>query len=189
MKVDDLKKFCRNYKTPKLDLMTPFSWNGYAVATNGHVLIRIPAVPEVTRTENIPNVKEVFDKAPEPESWHEIPEPAPAEFHECPECGGKKWCQLCCGEGRLLEFEKGIAKTIKCEMCNGSGDFVTCEWCDGSGVEEVFRSTKIGAQTFQNKYLRILRTLPGVMIGPTTDLKCARFKFDGGDGLIMPTRE
>jgi hypothetical protein len=27
-----------------------------------------------------------------------------------------------------------------------------------------------------------------VEIGPTYDLKPARFRFDGGDGLIMPMR-
>ncbi len=69
-----------------------------------------------------------------------------------------------------------------CEFCFGKG----CDECDGEGKFEVLEKTKINGCFFQNKYLRLLEELPNCKISPTGKEKPAWFKFNGGDGLIMP---
>jgi hypothetical protein len=42
---------------------------------------------------------------------------------------------------------------------------------------------------FQTKYLALIKMLPNAMIYPNDDLeKPSWFRFDSGDGLIMPVR-
>lgn len=75
-----------------------------------------------------------------------------------------------------------------------NGDGTRCEDCGGQGftIENVpVKVAGIGL-SISNHLLRRVRDLPGIMIavkGRVDDLPPVRFKFDGGDGLIMPMRD
>ncbi len=60
--------------------------------------------------------------------------------------------------------------------------------CIEDGKIEILEKTEINGSIFQNQYLRLLKELSNCKISPTGHDKPAWFKFDGGDGLIMPMR-
>jgi hypothetical protein len=51
------------------------------------------------------------------------------------------------------------------------------------------RVMEINGCYFQNQYLHLLKKLPNCQISPIGKDDPAWFKFDGGDGLIMPYRK
>lgn len=69
-----------------------------------------------------------------------------------------------------------------------------CDLCKGSGVIDLklYAAAPLGNYWISPKYIRLLRTLPGVKI--STGLGTQRvgmvrpwyFTFDGGDGILMP---
>ena len=61
-----------------------------------------------------------------------------------------------------------------------------CSECDNGFVEKI-KSVDVGGIPFQRKYLALLAALPNCRISPDGQ-NAAWFKFDGGDGLIMPMR-
>lgn len=63
-----------------------------------------------------------------------------------------------------------------------------CEDCRGAGVVEKIKSVDINGVPFQRKYLALIKALPGCTISPSGQYP-AWFKFNGGDGLLMPMRE
>ena len=167
------------------EISTPYSQGDHTIATNGHVLIRVPRMADVER-ENGPSAYELFVRAPEPESYYPVPDPQPPIIMECKDCFGKKECPECQNEGTIEVYNRGRWYEVDCQSCNGKGEFVSCDECDSTGEIVTWGRSKVGSQSFSDKYLTLLKTLPGVEIGPTYDLKPARFRFDGGDGLIMP---
>lgn len=70
-----------------------------------------------------------------------------------------------------------------------------CPYCEHgcpecvNGWREKIKSVDIGNGYFQRKYLALLKTLPNCKIAPNGLRKPAWFKFDGGDGFLMPMRE
>jgi len=74
-----------------------------------------------------------------------------------------------------------------CIWCKGKSG--GCDECNFTGKDELYTPVSVAEQCFQAKYLRLLRTLPGAEIGPTYEMNAARFRFDGGDGLIMPCKD
>jgi len=183
---EDLQPWC--YDDPEYRqgmISTPYSQDGYTIATNGHVLIRIPRMNDVARNGG-PDIVPLFENAPEPETYFPVPEPQPPTIRECTACFGKKVCPECENEGTIEIHSRGRWYEVECRSCNGHGKFVSCDECDSTGEIVTWGRSKVGSQSFSDKYLTLLKTLPGVEIGPTYDLKPARFRFDGGDGLIMP---
>ena len=75
----------------------------------------------------------------------------------------------------------GIPELLELKFC-------ICQKCGGKKqIEEaVFETTEINGCNFQNKYLRFLKELPNCKISPINKDNPAWFKFDGGDGLLMP---
>jgi hypothetical protein len=152
---EDLKPFCISTDWGRVELEEPFSHGLFSYATNGHILIRVPRLADVT-SEKGPTSDDLFVRAQSPAEWIDVPDPGPALFDRCDCCGGQPG---------------------------------GCDECDWTGRFEPFTPVRVGDQFFQAKYLRLLRTLPGVKIGPTFEMYAARFQFDGGDGLIMPCKD
>lgn len=152
---ENLKPFCISPDWGRVELEEPFSRGGFSYATNGHVLIRVPRLVDVT-SERGPASDDLFVRAFSPSEWLDVP-------------------------------DTGAPVMVRCEYCRGAAG--GCDECDFTGRIEPYTPIGVGDQFFQAKYLRLLRTLPGVKIGPTCQMKAARFQFDGGDGLIMPCRD
>jgi len=168
MKKEDLMKFC---SPDRSNITEPFSIGKFTYATNGHILIRVPLIPEILFNPKSPNPEtSVFSKTPNPVEWFDIPAVKKPELEKtvtCWECGGT-----------------GIAD---CPTCGKPGH--ECDECDGTGevtTKPLLRSTKINGLSFDEKYLYLIKDLPNVKISPTQHAKAAWFKFDGGDGLLMP---
>lgn len=159
----DLKPFCGDNDI-RYYLNEPFSEGEFTYATNGHILIRVP------RRDDIPEEKTMSDRAPKlfvdfaMQKSLDIPEvPAPEMVD----------CECVTSNGDLSETEV----LQKCEDCGGT--FKVELW--GVGID-------LGDSRFALRYLRLLKTLPNCKISPNGQ-KQAPFKFDGGDGLLMPMRK
>jgi len=84
-----------------------------------------------------------------------------------------------CYEGKIHECPNC---ECECSSCDGSGDIKVNSDDD--------KSIDILALPFSLRYVRLVTTLPNVQIAKIALLDdigtCLRFKFDGGDGLLMP---
>ncbi len=161
---DDLARFVDGSTFPNLS--TPWSAGEYSYASNGHIIIRISRLSDVDEKDTAPKgVDKMF------------PAVAPAEWFD------------------VTAMDLPEIETVDCRECNGDIPVhdcpdcaCTCEYCNGTGKIENPKPFKVGVASFQPKYLQLLKTLPGCSLGPTREDYAAHFKFDGGDGLLMPVR-
>lgn len=194
----DLQKFCSRDKT-RLNINTPWSVGEYTYATNGHVILRVPRLPDVP--ENVVAPKVVIEGDPaslfpyaEPPEWFpfdaiDLPKP---ETQPCATCDGKGKnfeCPECDGSGEVEYSGRKASWTIDCELCHGGGELDECVDCFGTGKFTPPKPIPVGGSHFNLEYLIWLKELPGCRVGPDADpLKQAPFQFDGGDGLLMPMK-
>lgn len=192
MNADILKKFCAhetdNYH---FNMKHPWSVGEFTYATNGHLLIKVPHLHDVPAMIHPIRIDNGWPTE-QPEQWFDIPiceAPAPVV---CPKCKGKKpekgKCPECRGNG-IVEFKNRYnTYEAECASCDGTGTESVCSNCDGTGTVEVIEGLPIGCSGFSKKYLALLATLPNCKIGPVTQCGPAWFRFDGGEGAIMPVR-
>jgi len=163
----DLHQFCSTDKNrPKL--VSPFSRNEYTYATNGHIIVRVPRRDDIQETADAPNPTTLFDDA-EPRMDYR-----PAIFPELPSYKSTK---------------------IECFRCEGRGtehDYpdCTCECieCGGDGFDEKEPAIYIGIDgvPFALKYVIKIASLPNIQVGKAVPSGALPFRFDGGEGLLMP---
>ncbi len=175
LSIQDLEKFCSkndqesrfgiNKPRPRVGINKPWSRDRFTYATNGHIIVRVTHVAEILDNPRAPNAKELFDNALKgsitPSGIPDIPEP---EYEDC---------RVCKGKGKFIVGEKEVV----CNKCNGEGKF------------EVLEKTAINGLLFQNRYLRLIKSLSGYRFFPTKTDYPAWFTFDHGDGLLMPCKE
>lgn len=170
----DLAPFCGQDESRPY-LMQPFASGSWTYATDDRILVRIP------RRDEDPAASE-DNKAVKPaeEMFNDIPvdgfEPLPAvkievnEYEECAVC-----------DGRGTEHE--------CPSCQ-----CQCLDCRGTGhpIPGLDTSVDIGGSIYCGEQILLLQALPNIVLhSPTreiksTVLKAAFFRFDGGEGVIMP---
>lgn len=210
----DLQKFCsRDIQKP--NLCQPFNQGGFTNATNGHLIIRVPAI-DGYKEQLVPNLAKLLPQfSEEPAEWFKCPVIKVAEPGVCPYCNGAKEgyvCPECDGEGEVeLSTDFNYYDEEVCKSCDGSGQISEsdlekikkrkpylglnpvkdiCFHCEGTGVAGYdHKGVKVGGIPFSDLYLSWLCQLPNCEIGPLGEYLPARFRFDGGDGLIMPRRE
>ncbi|MBU2537260.1 MAG: hypothetical protein KKH22_02395 [Proteobacteria bacterium] len=198
----DLMKFCNFDQGYGETMRKPWSTGKYSYATNGHILVRVLRRDEIPEREDAPplyNVSHLFFK--EPRTWLPAPVVSPQKPKECELCGGTGsvfYCPECDGEGDL-EFENKYSRyTVTCDTCEGSrvvskvvgagddGSKKRCDSCAGLGSRQDHKSVPIGDLYFSDVYLSWIAELPGAEIGLYCLGNPARFRFDGGEGLLMP---
>lgn len=169
----DLKPFCgtdvyRSY------LHQPFSQGDFTYATNGHICMRVPRREDAPEQDKVNPSAMPWDKAQDfaPLPMLTLPEKS-TDIRECDECydGYEHDCPDC---------------ECICEACHGTNQI------DFDSDEKM--SVDLFGIPFALRYVRLLMTLPGVQISlvqmPTFDAaKGLAFRFEGGDGLLMPLRE
>ena|SRR3990167_2778804 len=169
----DLLKFCSSEKS-RSNFRVPFSKGEYTYATNGHLAIR------VARTNlNAPDCESIFATAIErgDPPWIDLP-PFELKQEKCPGC---------LGTGFVDEECRSCAKE--------SPNAYECEECEGGVIlsgSAIVKAEK-GKVRLAAKYLDLLKDLPEIKIGvdgdeSTRSDKPIRFKFEGGEGLLMPMR-
>lgn len=208
----DLKLFCNANKPGVLD--APWSHEEFTYATNGHILIRVPRRDDVTENKIAPKVwagdiAECFKR--EPVEWVPVPE-VDYDGEECEVCGGTGTaflCPECEGKGGVWPKTKYSTYELQeCATCRGIGQisqqnwdhFVkchkfkgeeikdTCGECDGTGIERTKDSKVVNGARINERYLWMIGELPGAQLGTFEPEAAVRFRFDGGDGLVMPMR-
>jgi hypothetical protein len=167
----DLQQFCSDDPFRE-NLSKPFTLGDFTYATNGHILVRLPKIDGVEEIKNAPNPSKIFKDFPAPNYFVSLPALAlpPLEGPEIVDC------DVCGGSGKEHE----------CPDCD-----CECMACDGSGKEhrEKKISTTLAGVILQLRYVRKLAALPHVEIAPhlaIADKSPVFFRFDGGDGALMP---
>lgn len=211
MNLFELQKFCSDDEDKK-NIVTPFSVGEFSYATCGKIIVRVPRLEGIPERDDAPQV----DAPPldglffqEPGHWHNLPVVAVAK-EVCGPCSGVGkvlTCPECEGDGEVsLSTDYNDYDEQECKSCRGNGVLseakwkelmrrinanpeATCENCGGSGSVFPGIPVQIGEAVFNDYLLDKLAGLPGpVEIGPFEPLTAARFRFSGGDGLIMPRR-
>ncbi len=164
----NLQQFCsRDEARPQL--MKPWSIGEHTIATNGHIMIRVPRVDDVPENADAPPTHKVWarcDMQGEPLEVMQCAIPTPV-METCMDCAGSK-------------------KKHVCPSCN-----CPCPDCDGTGEVEINQDTSVGffGVPIDLRYARMILALPKVrFFKPTGRENPLPFKFEGGDGCVMPLR-
>lgn len=192
MNKEILQKFC----SPDNSMMNvPFSFGAHTYATNGHIIVRVPKLPDAEEGSFL-NEKAamMFDAIPDLSGMVELPELSDEEAETCRVCGGTgktEVCPECNGEGAFTFSTNFNDYECECLSCNGQGEVKgrgqTCGTCYGTGKKPEWKRISIGSSGFATCYLRLMRdNLPGVKILPNEPVNACYFQFDGGDGFLMP---
>ncbi|MEW6614003.1 MAG: hypothetical protein AB1401_00805 [Thermodesulfobacteriota bacterium] len=190
MKAEILQQFC---DIDREDMKKPYSEDDFTYATNEHILIRVPRMDGIEESLKGPVIKEkavaiYFSK--EPTQWFPV-SPIYVEQELCLNCKGTGrlyTCHECEGEGQVIPWtDWNDYDEQTCRTCDGNGQLeAACIKCDGTGKIWNDKSVPIGGVYFSDRYLSWLYQLPNCEIGPFGTKDPARFRFDGGEGLIMP---
>lgn len=208
MQLEDLQKFCSTDET-RFALLSPFKAGDYTAATDGKIMVRIPFIGGIVENDEFKTVSpEVIE--------NNIPkkEGIPVEYPS----GWETWepiketCEQCKGGGAFVDCEKcdGFGETEcdhcghegDCHDCNGKGGFArkieeygdhACLYCHGTGDIKKIHPVSLnkGDMHVDLPYLKKIHTLPNVQafICREPGLSLIHFKFDGGEGVLMPLRE
>lgn len=199
--------FCEGYGSPPsryLDIDSPFIHEGFKYATDSRIAIRVPATGECWDTENrIPkSITKVGWHLAEGANWRPWPEreqPVAGESIKCNRCNGKggvkfsHWCAKCQGSGAVIEECPHCGHDMdeeECDRCDGKGVYFRdqCGYCGGRGEGELLKGQPVGLARISGDYDDRIRQLPGPIeyVPPKSDDGAILFRFDGGEGVIMP---
>lgn len=203
----DLYIFCESDSLRSLG--RPFYRDGYTYASNGHIAVRVSG-KHAEENEAAPNINlpRLWDHADVME-WTDLPtfEPQWASCIRCEGSGKSDRCEECCGDGEV-EFENDFnTYHMVCKSCDGDGYMSarerntdkTCSLCNGLGRTSKrecipFSTLTAVNQGLNSDYLLLMQKLltgiqiekfPRVLDGGTT-VPAVRFRFDGGEGALMP---
>jgi hypothetical protein len=195
MTKDQLQKFCDPLEGRNI-AKAPFNYGGYTWATNGKILVRVPFIAGVPDFAGQAAANLFGDGMVG--TGIALPPIPPPVVETCKECAGKGYleeikCPDCKGEGECDCPTCGHAGD--CTRCSGSGYIFDataskepCGDCDGQGHHETLASIEVGIARFQNRYLRLIAALPGLEFQPHGPLEPGRFRWDGGEGMLMPVK-
>lgn len=177
-------------------LKAPFVLGEFAYACNGHIAVRVSRDGlDFSEIENeaVRKIGDMFATSTRAEfaDMPTLPEGIP-----CKQCHGSKVlyeCDDCDGAG---EFEHGM-HDYDCKECEGSGQVsrrgsrqLPCNHCDGTGARNN-QAVAVGVASYDRRYLEKIKDLPGLKFSPIAyeaKNNAGYFKFDGGEGLLMPMR-
>ena len=153
----NLKPFCAK-PGGRYSLDAPFVIGGWLYATDGAVIVRIPATsePDVGLERKVPRKLEAYlPTVADDATWHAFPK--------------VKECLPCAGHGFI---------DVPCPTC-GQDTKKMCE-CKATAI-------RLGPAEVAEYYASLIASLPGVQyVKPATANDIVRFRFDGGEGSVMP---
>lgn len=174
MELTELQKFCdTNTYHEAYGITKPFSRGEWTYATNGHICVRIPRISAITHEASVSKSAEKLfaDAKARTAVWQPLPD-FELKRSVCNTCGGTGYTKGC-GKDAELSF--------KCEDCDGSGEIKL------PGKYIVQGSN--GTTQISAIYLDMIKDLPNVMIAPYDETSGFLFRFDGGEGMLMPMRQ
>jgi len=204
MKID-LKPFCADDDDPRYYLRTPFNLNGYTVAVDGHVCVRVGLDDSYNdlqedKCESISNVLNKHFHDVESINFKPFKALPDLVYCDCKACAGtgfmiKRQCHECDGEGELTLSSSCNDYEVDCYSCSGKGEITikntkeTCIECNGSKqIVDHFKNTiELGGSRVNNYLMKPVAELPNAMYAYTGDMAYI-VKFDGGHAIVMGTR-
>ena len=162
----DLKPFCSTAQW-RTNIRAPWTRGGYTYATNGFVALRVPARADVPDNPTAPNGARIFEQLPGASAQY-VPL-ATFAFPPRPDC------PYCIGTGLVV---------CRCSTCDNEH----VKPCTSCPIEKLLLGTGRNEARYNGAWIRRLATLPGCEICPCGQGEAAHFRFDSGDGLIMPLR-
>lgn len=168
----DLMQFCSKDET-RWYLTKPFRLGEFTYASNGHLVVRVPAV-DGDIAHDLSASNDAVRRWLSTETFDKILNAQPdATFAP-------------------LRVNLPPVKMRKCRDCNGSGrwDGDECETCNGDGMMEKSASVSVAGVPFALGYMAKIAALPNAEFptNPIRDEPCP-FRFTGGIGAIMEMRE
>ena len=195
MNKETLQKFCDQGNTK---MNAPFSYGGHTFATNGHIVVRVPRMPDVLEGGFLnEKAAEMFSTIPSDlSSMVSLPEFSEEDIEACRRCNGTgetAVCPECDGDGKITFSTRFNDYECECLSCHGYGEIrgkgQICGNCRGTGQEMSWKRIPLGNSGFSAGYLRLMReNLPNVQILANAPASACYFRFDGGDGFLMPMR-
>ena len=163
----DLTPFCRHYPTAMwTDIDKPCHIGRWLYATDGHICVRVPAGKTGgTRPKGFPKCEGLL--WPKAADWKAM---NPAPMGDTTERTGKMPCPACNGDG----YKKN---GHKCKTCKGNGRI------EGPYLRDLTVSGR--TVTIQQKDAEAISKLPGLLLATTGRGEMIRFRFKGGQGLLM----
>lgn len=213
----DLQQFCATASDPREYLRKPWRSGQWVFCTNGHLALRVPASasPEAGEGERgkVPDLGAMFKKWLEDRDCEFLVMPPLPEVRKCGTCAGtgKVWAAPCsdCKDGTFThgwhEYDckncdrsKAGPGWIDADQGHPAAQHLPCDSCGGVGYP--LRQTapvQLGAAHYDAVYLRMFADLPQCRVCPGAAARTTfdgppeapgLFLFDGGHGLLMPTR-
>lgn len=159
----NLTEFCEDLPWWNCDSSRPFVFSGYRHATDARICIRVPAIGEFDTSPGnrpFPPCEMRFQDFPTIADWTRWPAPNQEDEHAI--------CAVCAGTGGM--------GSIVCEHCSGEG-----RWLE--------RKQLIGSKFIDVRYDQKIRALPNAHFSSPADEPAIYFRFDGGEGVVMPLRQ
>lgn len=181
--LEELKPFCTVGDPLRVNIQAPFDMDGYTLATDGRVLVRVLRVegaqPCQLMKEQVREIlAEIDRRSGEGIALDALTVPPSRASETCNHCKGTRHCD--------------------CSKCfDAADDIGWCAECGGEGwLEERPEIVAVGpVQHASHLYLNRLKGLAEVRLFPLMvkpekgDLYPGiPFTFDGGNGLLMPCR-
>lgn len=155
-----LAEFCANEQEPRHSLRAPWREDdGRVVASDGRIMIVLDALPG-----DFP--------APSPSIAHSTAAIATACDKQWVDGWRQTWI-------RVSDLE--IPENAPCAWCDME-EKPGCYRCYWTGIETV--AMRVGEQSFQVRYMNLLKRLPDCEIAVPSDGYVARFRFAGGVGYL-----
>lgn len=176
----DLQPFCGDTGVIVREYLgRPIHIGSWTIATNGHIAIRIPRLPDTIETLAAPASVAAIFETHSTEDLGELPLFTPP-IGECA-------CAGCGGTGEDVDDDYGRVVISTCGDCSGTGKMPLLN----------ATSVEIDGVILAAKYFELIRALPfpklsyGYWPGPyepDRNKHLLHFTFDGGIGLLMPMR-
>ena len=195
---------CCGPNTARFDLSGPWVTYGFAYATDGRIIVRMPVDAALAAEITAARPKSARAPSNGPKvfagRWVDtaLPPPVYDPGHECSNCKGKGWlavkaCGACEGSGSTECLTCGEHRD--CRDCYGRGfvasakDRMPCRACGGGGIKS-FASFKIGTMTLAADLVRTIRDAGGVLYPARQHAhrKPVRWVVPGTaiEGVVMP---
>lgn len=168
MTIEILEKFCSKTLLGQSRTDYPWSDGNYTYATDNCLLIRVPRIQSIPENESAPKVENIFINNPPGKDAYPIPLYNPNSVWDCNECQGT---------GRVL-WHNGIhSYEAECAGCFGKKQLVKYE------------NVYIAKSQVSQHYIDLIITyLPSTLFYPRDPSDPIFFKFNGGDGILLPMK-
>ncbi len=190
----DLMPFCEKDKNCRYPMNEPWVHDGWKYATDARIIVRVPTDEPTSIFEgkgnSPPSAFRLSWPTPDATGWQPWPElrllVAEGFCRACDGLGGSGECEPCRGAGLVPD---GYGET-ECDSCDGTGKKTECPTCKWSGWEIYPCVQRIDVRLIDYEYDAKIRALPHVEFIPSTDRHAGiNFRFDGGQGIMMPLDE